>query len=72
MALDFLSADPDRVIRVSYDHDMKACELLELTSKEMGRTPEQYLERMRDPKVRGGRDLDLPLITGDGGNSRFV
>lgn len=54
MALDFLSKDPERVLTVTYNQDMRSCELLEMTSREMGLSPDQYLLRLRDPKEWGG------------------
>jgi len=42
-ALDFLSQDPNRLLTVTYNQDMKSQELLEMTSKEMGLSAEQYL-----------------------------
>jgi hypothetical protein len=54
MALDYLSSNPERVLAVTYNQDMKSRELLEMTSREMDRTPEEYLARMRDPKEWGG------------------
>lgn len=32
-ALDFLQQDPDRVLSVTYNQDMRSAELLEMTSK---------------------------------------
>ena len=54
MAVEYLAADDDRLLTVDCDHKMKASELLELTAKEMRRSPTQYLERMKDPKEWGG------------------
>ncbi|GAB5036250.1 cysteine protease domain containing protein [Nannochloropsis oceanica] len=53
-ALDYLSQDPNRLLTVTYNQDMKSQELLEMTSKEMGLSAEQYLARLRDPKEWGG------------------
>lgn len=44
-ALDYLSDDPSRLLTVTYNQDMKSQELLDMTSKEMGLSAEQYLVR---------------------------
>lgn len=53
-ALDFLSSDPERLLTVTHNQDMRSSELLEMTSREMGLSAEQYLVRLRDPKEWGG------------------
>ena len=56
-ALDYLSQDPNRLLTVTYNQDMKSQELLEMTSKEMGLSAEQYLVGLEE-EVHSVSSLD--------------
>ena len=52
--------DPNRLLTVTYNQDMKSQELLEMTSKEMGLSAEQYLVSTPPPPVFPSPFSSLP------------